>query len=49
MKRAQCLFNQIIDYENIREAWIKARKGKNSKAAVRNFSKNVNENLLGKN
>ncbi len=46
MKRAQFLFNQITDYENIRQAWLKARKGKSSKAVVRNFLKDVNENLL---
>lgn len=46
MKRAHLLFNQITDYENIRLAWLKARKGKSSKAVVRNFSKDVNANLL---
>lgn len=46
MKRAKSLFKQIVDYENIRLAWLKARKGKSSKPVVRNFSKNVNSNLL---
>lgn len=46
MKRAKSLFNQIIDYENIRLAWLKARKAKTSKPAVRNFYKDVNSNLL---
>jgi len=45
MKRATSLFNQIIDYENIRLAWLKARKGKSSKLVVRRFSRNVNFNL----
>lgn len=46
MKRATYLFNQIVDYENIRLAWLKARKDKSSKPVVQNFSKNVNSNLL---
>lgn len=45
MKRAKSLFNQIVAYENIRLAWLKARKGKTSKPVVQNFSKNVNSNL----
>ncbi len=46
MKRAKFLFNQIISYENIRIAWLKARRHKTSKNVVKSFSKNVNENLL---
>lgn len=46
MKRTTSLFNQIVDYENIRLAWLKARKGKSSKLVVQNFCKNVNSNLL---
>lgn len=45
MKRAKSLFNQIVDYENLRLAWLKARKGKTAKKSVQNFSRNVNENL----
>lgn len=45
MKRAKSLFNQIISYENLRLAWLKARKGKTSKKSVINFSRNVNQNL----
>lgn len=45
MKRATSLFNQIIDYENIRFAWLKARKRKNNKPVVQKFARNVNENL----
>ena len=45
MKRATSLFNQIVSYENVRLAWLKARKGKSSKPVVRNFYKNVNLNL----
>ena len=45
MKRATSLFNQIVGYENVRLAWLKARKGKSSKPVVRNFYKNVNSNL----
>lgn len=46
MKRATSLFSQIIDYENIRIAWLKARKGKSSKLVVRRFFNNVNYNLI---
>lgn len=46
MKRAKSLFNQIISYENVRLAWIKARRHKTSKNVVKNFSKNVIKNLL---
>ena len=46
MKRAKSLFNQIISYENVRLAWLKARRHKTSKNVVKNFSKNVNKNLL---
>lgn len=45
MKRAKSLFNQIISYENIRLAWLKARRHKSSKNVVRKFSKNVDKNL----
>ena len=45
MKRTTSLFNQIVGYENVRLAWLKARKGKSSKPVVRNFYKNVNSNL----
>ena len=46
MKRAKSLFNQIISYDNVRLAWLKARRHKTSKNDVKNFSKNVNKNLL---
>ena len=46
MKRAKSLFNQIISYDNVRLAWLKARRHKTSKNVVKNFSKNVNKNLL---
>ena len=45
MKRTSSLFSQIVDYENLRLAWLKARKGKTSKKSVQNFSRNVNKNL----
>ena len=45
MKRTASLFSQIVDYENLRLAWLKARKGKTSKKSVQNFSRNVNKNL----
>lgn len=45
MKRAKSLFNQIVSFENLRLAWLKARKGKTSKTAIKNFSHNVNTNL----
>ena len=46
MKRAKSLFNQIISYDNVCLAWLKARRHKTSKNVVKNFSKNVNKNLL---
>ena len=46
MKRESNLFEQICDFENLRLAWLNARKGKTSKVAVRNFSKNVSQNLI---
>lgn len=46
MKRSKSLFNQITSYENVRLAWIKARKGKMDKPAVKNFARHVNENLI---
>lgn len=46
MKRAKSLFEQITAYENIRFAWLKARKGKLKKPVVQKFALNVNENLL---
>ncbi len=46
MKRKKSLFNQITDYENVRLAWTKARKGKMDKPAVKNFARHVNENLI---
>lgn len=45
MKLAKSLFNQIVDYENLRLAWLKAHKGKTAKKSVQNFSHNVNKNL----
>lgn len=45
MKRATCLFEQIIDYQNIRLAYLKARKKKQNKQSVKNFNKNINKNL----
>lgn len=46
MKRTKSLFNQIVSYENIRLAWIKARKGKMDKPAVKNFARHIDKNLL---
>lgn len=46
MKRAKSLFEQITAYENIRLAWLKARKGKLKKPVIQKFALNVNENLL---
>ena len=45
MKRTASLFSQIVDYENLHLAWLKARKGKTCKKSVQNFSRNVNKNL----
>ncbi|MBQ5385359.1 MAG: group II intron reverse transcriptase domain-containing protein [Treponema sp.] len=45
MKRAKSLFDRIVSYDNLRLAWVKARKGKTSKKVVRHFSRDVNRNL----
>ena len=45
MKRSRFLFNQIIDFENIRLAWLKAKRGKTFSYAVIAFNKDVNGNL----
>lgn len=46
MKRTSSLFEKIVSYENIRLAYLKARRGKTSKKSIRNFARNVNENLF---
>jgi len=45
MKRQNHLFEQIITFENIRKAYIKALRGKRNSTAVLVFSKNVDVNL----
>ena len=46
MKRAGNLYEQIYDMENLRLAFIKARRGKDSKPGVFQYSKNIEKNLL---
>jgi retron-type reverse transcriptase len=45
MKRQNNLFESIIDYQNINEAWLKSIKGKRKSTGVLLFSRNVSENL----
>ena len=45
MKRQNFLFEQIIDYNNIRLAFLKALRGNRSSPAAVNFCKNTEENL----
>lgn len=37
MKRAKSFFNRIVDYENIRIAWLKVRKEKKHKQSLINY------------
>jgi RNA-directed DNA polymerase len=45
MKRYGNLFSRIVDIENLRLAYRRARKGKNWQRAIRAFDKNAEENL----
>ncbi|MFZ1982424.1 MAG: reverse transcriptase/maturase family protein [Smithella sp.] len=45
MKRQNNLFESIIDYQNIRLAWLKSIKGKRKSSSVLLFSRDVTENL----
>jgi retron-type reverse transcriptase len=45
MKRLNCLFEQIADYQNLRLAFLKAIKGKRSSPEVLLFCGNVDKNL----
>ncbi|AJA42487.1 RNA-directed DNA polymerase [Alkalihalobacillus alcalophilus ATCC 27647 = CGMCC 1.3604] len=46
MKRLGNLYEQIIDYENLWEAYLNARKGKRFRGEVLEFSNNLEENLI---
>lgn len=45
MKRVGYLFEQICDYDNLRLAFVKARKGKCAKPTIVAYSKDVDKNL----
>jgi hypothetical protein len=45
MKRENCLFDKVIDYQNIRLAFLKAIRGKRSSPAVIRFCAQVDNNL----
>jgi retron-type reverse transcriptase len=45
MKRQNCLFEKVIDYQNIRLAFLKAVRGKRFSAAVIKFCANTDSNL----
>jgi hypothetical protein len=47
MKRYGKLYDKITDIENIRTAYIKAKKGKSWQNTVKKFESNLEENLLG--
>ena len=47
MKRYGNLYDKITDIENIRSAYIKAKKGKSWQNTVKKFESNLEENLLG--
>ena len=46
MKRAGNLYEQIADMDNLRLAYIKARRGKEAKPDVYQYSKNIEKNLV---
>ncbi|RDY70336.1 RNA-dependent DNA polymerase [Halobacillus trueperi] len=46
MKRYSNLFSQVIDYENLYEAYINAKKGKRFRGEVLEFTNNLEENLI---
>jgi len=46
MKRFKHLYEQIIDYENLWNAYLNARKGKRFRGEVLEFSHNVEGNLI---
>lgn len=47
MKRYGNLYSKITDLENIRSAYVKARKGKRWQSTVKKFEANLEENLIG--
>lgn len=46
MKRIKNLYEKIYDFENLRNAYLNARKGKRFRSDVLKFSSNVEENLI---
>jgi retron-type reverse transcriptase len=46
MKRFKNLFEQIVDYENLWNAYLNSRSGKRFRGEVLKFSNNVEENLI---
>jgi len=46
MKRVNYLFEQIVDYSNIRLAFLKALRGNRSSLSVISFCKNIDNNLF---
>jgi len=46
LKRFKNLYEQIIDYENLWNAYLNARKGKRYRGEVLKFTNNVEENLI---
>ncbi|MBZ0242014.1 MAG: RNA-directed DNA polymerase [Bacteroidales bacterium] len=46
MKRTGNLYESICDPDNLRLAWVKAKKGKEAKQEVYKYGKNLQQNLL---
>lgn len=46
MKRHNLLFEKVIDYENLWNAYLEARKGKRFRGEVLEFANNLEENLI---
>ena len=46
MKKAGNLYKQIYDMENLRLAYIKAKRGKEAKPGVYQYSRNVEKEIL---
>ena len=46
MRRHGNLYNKIVDIDNIRNAYLSAKKGKGWQNTVKNFEKNLEINLL---
>ena len=46
MKTIKNLFEKVVDFENLYEAWEQARRGKRYRDEVMEFSANLESNLI---